>query len=203
MRSSAPTSPARFPRSAISSSASVTASFCEWRWRGQTIGKRLLRLRVVDAEGMRLQFNQIVTRNLLRFVDSLPAFYFVGGLACWLSPKCQRLGDIAANTIVIRNPRVASRTSTNCWPASSTRCASIRTWPRGCGSAFRRPKPPWPCRRCCAATSLTRWPASSCSPNWPRTSARKVGFPARSHRRHRRRTIPAQCGGRDLSHAHR
>jgi uncharacterized RDD family membrane protein YckC len=80
---------------------------CEWRWRGQTIGKRLLRLRVVDAEGLRLQFHQIVTRNLLRFVDSLPLFYFVGGLVSWLSPKCQRLGDLAANTIVIRTPRLS------------------------------------------------------------------------------------------------
>jgi len=80
---------------------------CEWGWRGQTIGKRLFRLRVVDAEGLRLQFHQIVTRNLLRFVDSLPLFYFVGGLVSWLSPKCQRLGDLAANTIVIRNPRVS------------------------------------------------------------------------------------------------
>ncbi len=33
-------------------------------------------------------------------------FYFVGGLVCWLSPKSQRLGDIAANTVVVRNPRV-------------------------------------------------------------------------------------------------
>lgn len=81
--------------------------FFEWTWRGQTVGKKLLRLRVVDVEGMRLQFNQIVVRNLLRFVDSLPAFYFVGGLACWLNTKCQRLGDLAANTVVIRNPRVA------------------------------------------------------------------------------------------------
>src|SRR5208282_2852422 len=80
---------------------------CEWRWRGQTVGKKLFRLRVVDAEGLRLQFNQIVVRNLLRFVDALPAFYFVGGLTCWLNPRCQRLGDIAANTVVIRNPRVA------------------------------------------------------------------------------------------------
>src|SRR5712691_6763751 len=80
---------------------------CEWRWRGQTIGKRLLRLRVVDAEGLRLQFHQIVTRNLLRFVDSLPLFYFVGGVVSWLNPKCQRLGDLAANTIVIRNPRIS------------------------------------------------------------------------------------------------
>ncbi|HWX19244.1 MAG TPA: RDD family protein [Candidatus Binatia bacterium] len=81
---------------------------CEWGWRGQTVGKRLLRLRVVEAEGLRLQFHQIVTRNLLRFVDSLPLFYFVGGLVCWLSPKSQRLGDLAANTLVIRHPRLAA-----------------------------------------------------------------------------------------------
>lgn len=81
--------------------------FFEWTWRGQTIGKKLLRLRVVDVEGMRLQFNQIVTRNLLRFVDSLPAFYFIGGTACWFNRKCQRLGDIAANTVVVRNPQLA------------------------------------------------------------------------------------------------
>jgi len=80
--------------------------FFEWTWRGQTIGKKLLRLRVMDVEGMRLQFNQIVVRNLLRFVDQLPLFYFVGGVACWLNSRCQRLGDIAANTIVIRSPRV-------------------------------------------------------------------------------------------------
>lgn len=81
--------------------------FFEWAWRGQTIGKKLLRMRVVDVEGMRLQFNQIVVRNLLRFVDALPAFYFVGGVTCWFNSKCQRLGDIAANTIVIRQPRVS------------------------------------------------------------------------------------------------
>jgi uncharacterized RDD family membrane protein YckC len=79
----------------------------EWHWRGQTVGKKLLRLRVVDAQGLRLQFSQIVIRNLLRFVDSLPVLYFVGGLACLLNRKTQRLGDIAANTIVIRMPKVA------------------------------------------------------------------------------------------------
>jgi hypothetical protein len=60
----------------------------------------------VDSQGLRLQFNQIVTRNLLRFVDSLPALYLVGGIVSLLNPACQRLGDIAANTIVIRNPRL-------------------------------------------------------------------------------------------------
>ena len=80
--------------------------YFEWSWRGQTVGKKLFRLRVVDVEGMRLQFNQIVVRNLLRFVDNLPAFYFVGGVTCWLNSKCQRLGDIAANTVVIRSPLI-------------------------------------------------------------------------------------------------
>ena len=78
----------------------------EWFWRGQTLGKRLLRLRVMDAQGLRLQFSQIVIRNLLRFVDMLPAFYLVGGIACLASRRAQRLGDFAANTIVIRNPKV-------------------------------------------------------------------------------------------------
>jgi len=79
----------------------------EWLWRGQTIGKKLLRLRVVDAEGLKLQFHQIVVRNLLRFVDSLPVFYVLGGISCWFTRKFQRLGDIAANTIVVRMPKIA------------------------------------------------------------------------------------------------
>ena len=78
----------------------------EWHYQGQTIGKRLLRLRVTDINGLRLQFSQIVIRNLLRFVDSLPAFYLVGGLACLITRRAQRLGDIAANTIVVWTPRI-------------------------------------------------------------------------------------------------
>lgn len=77
----------------------------EYAWRGQTPGKRLLRLRVMDASGARLQLEQVVIRNLLRFVDSLPALYFLGGTACLLSRHSQRLGDIAAGTVVIRIPR--------------------------------------------------------------------------------------------------
>jgi uncharacterized RDD family membrane protein YckC len=70
-------------------------------WRGQTLGKRALKIRVVDAEGFRLRPVQIVIRNLLRVVDLLPAFYAVGGICCAISPRYQRLGDIAANTVVI------------------------------------------------------------------------------------------------------
>ena len=66
----------------------------EWRWRGQTPGKRLFHLRVMDMQGLRLQFSQIGIRNLLRVVDALPGFYFLGGMACCLSRKCQRLLNI-------------------------------------------------------------------------------------------------------------
>jgi uncharacterized RDD family membrane protein YckC len=74
----------------------------EWYLNGQTMGKRILRLRVMDVQGMRLSFSQVVIRNLLRFVDTLPIFYLVGGMTCLMSKHIQRLGDIAANTIVVR-----------------------------------------------------------------------------------------------------
>ena len=80
---------------------------CDWFWFGQTLGKRLLRLRVVDEQGLRLQFSQVVVRNLLRIVDTLPLLYMAGGVACLISAKSQRLGDIAASTIVIRNPEIS------------------------------------------------------------------------------------------------
>lgn len=79
---------------------------CEWYLHGQTLGKRVMRLRVMDSEALRLHLSQVVIRNLLRFVDALPVFYLVGGAFCLLSEKSQRLGDIAANTIVIRQPKV-------------------------------------------------------------------------------------------------
>lgn len=79
----------------------------EWFWRGQTLGKRLLGLRVMDEQGLRLRPSQVIVRNLLRFIDHLPFFYMVGGIACLLSRRSQRLGDWVANTIVIRTPRLS------------------------------------------------------------------------------------------------
>jgi len=78
----------------------------EWYWRGQTIGKRVLKLRVMDEQALRLEFSQVVVRNLLRFVDALPGLYLIGGAICALSRRFQRLGDIAANTIVVRMPDI-------------------------------------------------------------------------------------------------
>jgi uncharacterized RDD family membrane protein YckC len=74
----------------------------EWLWHGQTIGKRVLGLRVLDATGMKLRFSQIAVRNLMRFLDAMPFLYFVGGTAMLLSERYQRLGDSVADTIVLR-----------------------------------------------------------------------------------------------------
>ena len=77
---------------------------CEWLARGQTLGKKVFRLRVMDASGLRLQFHQVLMRNLLRFVDMLPALYLLGGLVSILNARGQRLGDLAAGTVVVHNP---------------------------------------------------------------------------------------------------
>ncbi len=73
----------------------------EWLWNGQTLGKRMLRLRVMDERGLPLRFSQIVIRNLLRAIDVLPVAYLVGGVAALMGRKSQRLGDFAAATIVV------------------------------------------------------------------------------------------------------
>ncbi len=80
--------------------------FCEWYLRGQTLGKRVFKLRVMDEQGLRLKFSQVVIRNLLRPVDGIPLAYLLGGLACLISKKSQRLGDLAAGTIVVRHPTI-------------------------------------------------------------------------------------------------
>jgi uncharacterized RDD family membrane protein YckC len=74
----------------------------EWYWHGQTLGKRLLGLRVIDADGGRLRLEQVVLRNLLRAMDSLPLLYLVGGLSVIFSLRAQRLGDMVARTTVVR-----------------------------------------------------------------------------------------------------
>lgn len=79
----------------------------EWFWHGRTLGKRVMQLRVVDARGLRLGFPQVLIRNLLRAVDSLPLLYLVGGMVSILNARMQRLGDIAAGTIVVKTQVIA------------------------------------------------------------------------------------------------
>jgi uncharacterized RDD family membrane protein YckC len=77
----------------------------EWGWAGQTLGKRVVGLRVLQTSGARLTFLQAVTRNLVRIVDILPLLYFVGGLAAVMDRHGRRLGDLVAGTVVVRRRR--------------------------------------------------------------------------------------------------
>ncbi len=79
----------------------------EWFGNGQTIGKRVFKLKVVDEEGLKLQFSQVVIRNLLRFVDALPSLYLVGGVTALFNNKYQRIGDIVAGTVVMRRMEIS------------------------------------------------------------------------------------------------
>jgi len=76
--------------------------FFEMVWRGQTPGKRVLGLRVTRVDGLPAEFSRLAVRNLLRIVDMLPLTYGVGILAMLLTRRSQRLGDLAAGTVVVR-----------------------------------------------------------------------------------------------------
>jgi uncharacterized RDD family membrane protein YckC len=72
---------------------------------GRTPGKRWTGLRVVRATGEPVGFVTSVIRNLLRLVDFLPSAYLVGIASILVTSRNQRLGDIAAGTVVARAPR--------------------------------------------------------------------------------------------------
>jgi uncharacterized RDD family membrane protein YckC len=83
----------------------------EWRLLGQTLGKRLLGLRVISLQGTTITFGQAAVRNLVRIVDILPGCYLVGGVSALLERHGRRLGDLAAGTLVVRqrsSPRPAA-----------------------------------------------------------------------------------------------
>jgi uncharacterized RDD family membrane protein YckC len=75
----------------------------EVRSRGRTLGKRWTGLRVVRTGGRPVNLVTSVVRNVLRLVDILPSFYALGMLSIFVTRRNQRLGDIAAGTLVIRD----------------------------------------------------------------------------------------------------
>ena len=80
--------------------------FFEWLWNGQTPGKKLLKLRVIREDGRPITLWEALARNLLRIFDAVPGFvvpvYSVGLITIFLSSRDQRVGDIFAGTVVIR-----------------------------------------------------------------------------------------------------
>jgi uncharacterized RDD family membrane protein YckC len=90
----------------------ITAFFIEWLlpcwfevyWNGQTPGKRLFRLAVLNDDGSPVRWPASLTRNLLRAADFLPFFYGFGLIAMLINRDFKRLGDLAAGTIVVHQP---------------------------------------------------------------------------------------------------
>jgi len=75
----------------------------ETRWNGQTIGKRALGLRVVTVEGSPVRFRHSAIRSLLSIVDFfLPPVGVSATCVSLLNRRNQRLGDVFAGTIVLR-----------------------------------------------------------------------------------------------------
>jgi uncharacterized RDD family membrane protein YckC len=77
----------------------------EWLFNGVTPGKKALRLRVVRTDGVAVDFVRAAMRNLLRAADIFPFFYATGLLTMFFTGTQRRLGDLAADTMVVREER--------------------------------------------------------------------------------------------------
>jgi uncharacterized RDD family membrane protein YckC len=87
----------------------IASFFVEWllpawfeaNWGGQTPGKRVLGIAVLNDDGTPVRWPAALTRNLLRAADFLPVFYGVGLMAMLANRDFKRLGDLAAGTVVV------------------------------------------------------------------------------------------------------
>lgn len=80
----------------------------EGLWDGRTPGKRATGIRVIQDDGRPVTGASVLVRNLLRLVDLLPVAYAVGVVSILVTRRSQRLGDLAAGTIVVHDRRDAA-----------------------------------------------------------------------------------------------
>jgi uncharacterized RDD family membrane protein YckC len=98
---------------AVATSAGmVVVWFCTWEtlWRGRTPGKAALGLRAVSLDGTTIRFQQAFVRAAVGLIDIfVPPVGFTAVVSALLSPRDQRLGDMAAGTLVVRERSAQSR----------------------------------------------------------------------------------------------
>ena len=71
--------------------------------KGATVGKMAMKLQVVKAaDGSAISWMESIIRNVLRIIDALPFLYIIGIILIAVTAKKQRVGDLAAGTIVVR-----------------------------------------------------------------------------------------------------
>jgi uncharacterized RDD family membrane protein YckC len=112
----------------------------EWLWLGQTPGKRLLNIRVLQWQGTRITFAQAAIRNLVRLIDVLPGGYGVGFLTAICNREQRRLGDLAAGTLVVQQERPSGAFRGLYQPLSRAEQARERLWRQRLGQLDRRQK---------------------------------------------------------------
>lgn len=78
---------------------------------GATPGKRYVGLAVMNRNGTPVGWSGSLLRNLIRFVDVLPGCYAFGCISVLISRRFQRLGDLAAGTIVVHRPKEKARSA--------------------------------------------------------------------------------------------
>lgn len=74
----------------------------ELAMNGQTPGKKALKLRAIRQNGEPLGIWDSFLRNILRIADMLPSLYLAGALFIMFTRDYKRIGDFAANTVVVR-----------------------------------------------------------------------------------------------------
>ena len=92
--------------------AMIIIFFIEWFYpvlfevfrHGQTPGKKMFRIYVAQESGAPVTFGASMVRNVIRFIDFFPLFYGFAFVSMLLTDKFQRLGDLAANTVVLYLP---------------------------------------------------------------------------------------------------
>lgn len=103
---------ATFLSGGVASAIGLTLTFVlTWGWhvwfetrhQGRTPGKRLMKIRVIDARGLPVSLHQSLVRNITRVLDFVPAFYGFGAIAVLSTPARRRLGDLVADTLVVRD----------------------------------------------------------------------------------------------------
>lgn len=76
-------------------------SLLEAYWNGQTLGKKITRIQVLNEDGTNIDLATALIRNTLRVVDVF-GFYLVAAISVWMSPRKQRIGDRFAQTCVVK-----------------------------------------------------------------------------------------------------
>lgn len=69
---------------------------------GRTPGKRIAHIRVIQRSGRPIGLFESMARNFVRYIDQLPFFYAIGVISVFVTRQHQRLGDLAAGTLVVR-----------------------------------------------------------------------------------------------------